>query len=163
MRVRREKVEKLTDPDVYMGVCRRFPDLRICLAHFGGNDDWSMYFKKPESRRKVDLGAPEAERAKMNWLSKIVQLIEHGEFKNLYTDISYTVFNVDDHLSTLSVFLRGSEKLRSRVLFGSDYYMTHQEEFDERYLSMRVRHELGEDIFNEIARNNPRHFLGYAP
>ena len=95
----------------------------------------------------------------MNWLSKIVQMIEHDEFDNLYTDISYTIFNMEDHLSTLSVFLRGSSKLRSRVMFGSDYYMTHKEKFDERYLSMRLRHELGEEIFNEIARRNPNDFL----
>lgn len=158
--VRRQKVEELTDPDVYMDVCRRFPELRICLAHFGGDEDWSMYFRNPESRQEVDLGAPKAERSKMNWLSKIVQMIEHDEFDNLYTDISYTVFNVEDHLSTLSVFLRGSDKLRSRVLFGSDYYMTHQEKFDERYLSIKLRHELGEAAFNEIARHNPRKYLG---
>lgn len=159
MRTRRTRVEALTDPDVYREVCRKFPDLKICLAHFGGDDDWEKYFKEPGSREKVDIDASTSERSKMNWLSKIVQMIEHDEFDNLYTDISYTVFNVEDHLSTLSVFLRGSPKLRSRVLFGSDYYMTHKEKFDERYLSMKLRHELGEQIFDEIARKNPTNFL----
>ena len=159
IRTRRKQVEALTDPDVYRKVCRRFPDLRICLAHFGGDDDWEMYFKEPDSRKKVGIDAPTAERSRMNWLSKIVQMIEHDEFDNLYTDISYTVFNVEGHLPTLSVFLRGSSKLRSRVLFGSDYYMTHNEKFDERYLSMKLRHELGEDLFDDIARHNPRRYL----
>ncbi len=159
MRTRQVQVEALTDPDVYRDVCRKFPQLKVCLAHFGGDDDWGKYFKEPESREKAGIDATASERSKMNWLSKIIQMIEHDEFDNLYTDISYTIFNVEDHLSTLSVFLRGSAKLRSRVLFGSDYYMTHKEKFDERYLSMRLRHELGEEIFDEIARKNPHDFL----
>lgn len=159
MRTRQKQIEALTDPDIYRDVCRQFPELKICLAHFGGDDDWAKYFKDPESRDKVDINASSSERSKMSWLSKIVQMIEHDEFDNLYTDISYTIFNVDDHLSTLSVFLRGSSKLRSRVLFGSDYYMTHKEKFNERYLSIKLRHELGEAVFDEIARNNPRQYL----
>lgn len=159
MSTRRRRFEGLTDPDVYRDVCRQFPELKICLAHFGGDGDWEKYFKEPKSRKKVSVNASASERSKMNWLSKIAQMIEHDEFENLYTDISYTIFNMDDHLSTLSVFLRGSSRIRSRVLSGSDYYMTNKEEFDERYLSMKLCHELGEEIFDEIARENPHRYL----
>lgn len=157
---RQKEIEKITDPDVYRDICKRFPKLRICLAHFGGDEDWKMYFDDPKSRQKIDLDLPAESRVGMNWLTKIIQMIESDEFPNLYTDISYTVFNIDRHLSTLSVLLRGSSKLRKKVIFGSDYYMTHKEKFDERYLSMKLRHELGEDLFDEIGRKNPARYLG---
>lgn len=158
---RKREIERYTDPDVYRTVCDRFPNLRICLAHFGGDGDWKMYFEDSASRVKVDLEAPTEKRASMNWLTKITQMIESGEFPNLYTDVSYTVFNIDRHLSTLSVLLRGSPELRGKVLFGSDYYMTHKEKFDERYLSMKLRHELGEELFDQVARHNPAKFLDF--
>lgn len=49
--------------------------------------------------------------------------------------------------------------LRNRILFGSDYYMTKNERFEERLLSMNLRALLGEDVFWQIADINPRHYL----
>lgn len=154
-----EKVDRYTDPDMYLPLLKRYQNVKLCLAHFGGDEDWTAYFEKPESRNEVPLTASYEERRSMNWVSKIIQIIESGEYPGLYTDVSYTIFSTQKFLPAISVILRNSSKVRAKTLFGSDYYMTQNEKFDERYLSMQLRHTLGEEVFREIAGVNPKNFL----
>jgi len=146
------------DPDHYIPVMRRYPKLKICLAHFGGYTDWDKYFEQPESRIIYDLD-DNTNRHKMNWLSKVLQLIKCGEFPNLYTDVSYTVFIKNMYMPILKVLLY-SDVIREKTLFGSDYYMVEIERFDERYISMKLRAELGDEVFRQIACENPKKYLG---
>ncbi|WP_299204448.1 amidohydrolase family protein [uncultured Tateyamaria sp.] len=158
-RERRKNTTRYSDPDNYRDILNTYPGVRVCLAHFGGLQDWTTYFEDSESRQLVPHDAPIAERGHINWLSKIMQLIGCGAYPGLYTDISYTVFATQRFLPALAVILRANPKVRARVLFGSDYYMTQTEKFDERHLSMQLRYVLGENIFREIANLNPDHFL----
>ncbi|WP_310618581.1 amidohydrolase family protein [Flexibacterium corallicola] len=147
------------DPDHFIPVLRKHPNLRLCLAHMGGQTDWQRYFQAPSSRRPAPLDAPAHERAHMNWLSKIMQMIESQQFPNLYTDISYTVFYIRQNMPSLKIFLL-NDVLRSKTLFGSDFYMSERETFEERYLSMKLRSELGEKTYRQIACQNPLDYLG---
>ena len=153
------EVDRNTDPDNYLLLLDKYKNLRICLAHFGGDDDWEAYFEKPESRIEVDLDDTYDKRKSMNWVSKILQIIESRRYPGLYTDISYTIFSTQKFLPAISVILKNSSNVRAKTLFGSDYYMTQNEKFDERYLSMQLRHTLGEEVFREIAERNPRMYL----
>lgn len=81
---------------------------------------------------------------------------------NLWTDISYTLFHFDDFAPFLKVFLE-DETLASRVLFGSDFYMTRQEALSERAVCFRLRVALGEAMFARIAQENPARWLGEKP
>ena len=72
--------------------------------------------------------------------------------------VSYTIFRFQQYAPILKVFLY-DEKVRRRTLFGSDYYMIEQEKFSERYLSMCLRAEIGDDWFRQIAVSNPRDYL----
>ncbi len=155
----KSEVHFYSDPDRYREVLDRFPKLKLCMAHFGGSEEWNRYFDDPKSREFVDLDAASSERAHLNWLTKIMQMIDSERYENLYTDISYTVFDVRNFLAPLAVILRDNCKIKKRTLFGSDFYLSHQEEFEERYLSMKLRHALDEPIFDAIARENPRRFL----
>jgi uncharacterized protein len=155
-----DELVRYTDPDNYRSLLTRYPDVPLCLAHFGGLQDWDMYFERPESRREEPLDAPAKAREGMNWLTKILQMLRSGAPPNLYTDISYTVFRIEKYLPTLTVILRADAAIRNRTLFGSDFYMTQQEAFDERFLAMRLRASLGEELFDLIARENPHAYLG---
>ncbi|WP_068312968.1 amidohydrolase family protein [Polycladidibacter hongkongensis] len=146
------------DPDHYRTILSTYPNMRLCLAHFGGSQDWQKFFYDVGSRQEAALDAPHNARAHMNWLTKIMQMIKSGEYPNLYTDISYTVFNIEDYMPALKVFLRDN-RLRSRTLFGSDFYMSEQEVFEECFLSIKLRAELGEKTYSTIARTNPVHYL----
>ena len=89
-------------------------------------------------------------------------MIGSGDYPNLYTDISYTIFNFAENLPALAVFLE-DETLRSRVLFGSDFYMAEQERFPERSLSIRLRYALGGQLFERLASTNVQRWLGETP
>lgn len=139
------------DPDNYKKLLKDFPDLRICLAHFGGNADWQAYLDNPRDPDKKE-GYNE------NWLSKIADMIRTGEYPNLYTDIAYTVFDEHDYSAVLKVFMEDNNIAR-RVLFGSDYYMIEREKPEERRAPMRLRAYLGAEKFRLMAEENPKFFL----
>ena len=85
-----------------------------------------------------------------NWLVTLRQMIESGDFPNLWTDVSYTLFQSEAFLPFLRLFL-SHPRLRARTLFGSDFYMTRQEDLSERAMAVRLRAGLGEDLFRQIA------------
>lgn len=144
--------DAVTEPDAYREVLETFPDLRLCLAHFGGDADWNAHL-----RDGFDPDDPNA-RDK-NWVSRIAGLIAERTYPNLYTDISYTIFKFDDHIPLLRMFLK-NPAVRDRILFGSDFYMTRQETLSEKAVSIRLRDALGEADFHQIAHANPRRWLG---
>ena len=143
--------DRCCEPTSYIPVLRAFPDLKLCLAHFGGFDDWQAYINCNQTRTAV--------RPDRNWLVMIREMICSGQFPNLYTDISYTLFQFEDFVPFLKVFLT-DERLLKRTLFGSDYYMTRQEVLSERAVCIRLRVALGEAVFRQIAETNPAVWLG---
>lgn len=149
-----QKADRVTDPRAYIPVMEAFPSLRICLAHFGGDQDWTAYLTEG-----FDPTDPEARRK--NWVSLIADMIESGKYPNLYTDISYTIFKFGDYMPLLRLFLE-NESLGRKILFGSDFYMTRQEKLSEKAVSIRLRDALGEANFRQIAETNPRVWLGEA-
>lgn len=122
--------------------------------HFGGAGDWSAYLNHPWHADS------EGDKAKMSWLAKILDLIRDGKHPSLWTDISYTLFPDDEYVYLLRVLL-SDERVRSRVLFGSDFL---------RCGERGARGEtpsgsgavLGEDVFRTIAEVNPTKYLGEA-
>lgn len=138
------------DPDNYIKIMKDFPNLRICLAHFGGDKDWQDYLDNP---RDADDS-----REETNWVRKILNIMRSRDYTNLYADISYTIFRFGENSMVLKVLLSDS-KIRSQVLFGSDFYMVEQEEFMEKRLSIYLRATLGEKLFEQIAETNPKNYL----
>ncbi len=140
-----------TDPDSYRPILTSRPALRICLAHFGGAGDWRSYIDHPW----------DGDAANMSWLAKILDMIRSGHHPGLWTDISYTVFADDEYAYLLRVLLADA-RISARVMFGSDFYVVANATLEERRRAVRVRAVLGEELFDTIARENPRHYLGEA-
>ena len=147
--------DRFTAPRSYLPILRRHPNLRLCLAHFGGQYDWKSY---------VGAG-PDYDKAE-NWQVQIRKMIGSGDYPGLWTDISYTLFHFEDYIPFLRLFLTAdtpeADRLRRRTLFGSDFYMTRQEKLSERAVCFRLRNALGEEVFRQIAETNPRIWLGEA-
>lgn len=131
-----------TDPDNYRYVLQQFPKLKINLAHFGGYDEWQKY-----------LGNNFVEE-KQTWFDKICGLIK--DFQNVYTDISYTMFNAD--LFNLLKLTLQDEIIKQKILYGSDFYMVEQETTERLFLT-NIRAYIGESDFKQIAEINPTGFL----
>ncbi|MDJ1009288.1 MAG: amidohydrolase family protein [Paracoccaceae bacterium] len=155
----RQAGDRLCAPKAALEVLKTYPDLRFCLAHFGGQDDWMDYVKG-----RVDPRHPDVDDA--NWLSAIRRAIGSGDWPGLWTDISYTMFYYDDFTPFLKMFIMGHDpwaaRLRERVLFGSDFYMTRNTAMSEREVSVKLRLTLGEDLYRQIAEANPDLWLGAA-
>jgi predicted TIM-barrel fold metal-dependent hydrolase len=147
---------RYTDPRAYLPVLQGFPNLRICLAHFGGQYDWKSYVEAAPGYRRDQ-----------NWQVQIREMIGSGAHPGLWTDISYTLFHFEDYIPFLRLFLTAdtpaAARLRRRTLFGSDFYMTRQEHLSEKAVCFRLRNALGEEIFRQIADENPRVWLGEKP
>jgi len=149
-----ELLTRFTDPDAYLPLLQKYPQLRVCLAHFGGAGDWTRYLDNPW-HSATDI-------AKKSWLAKILDMLRSDTYPNLWTDISYTLYANDEHVYLLKVLL-SDPRVSSRVLFGSDFYVVENAELEERRRSVRLRAVLGEELFDTIARENPKRFLGEAP
>ncbi len=140
-----------TDPRNYEKVLKDFPDLKLCLAHFGGSKGWEDYLY-----HQWDENSPGEEKS---WLSKIMDMIKSEKYPNLYTDVSYTILEDENYIHILKVFLSNNELIRDRVLFGSDFYMVEKEKILERLIPMKMRSILGEDLFETVVETNPARYL----
>ncbi|MGV6849948.1 MAG: amidohydrolase family protein [Marinibacterium sp.] len=149
------RADRFTEPMAYDRILREFPNLRICLAHFGGQRDWKAY---------ADPDTSDLPDGALNWQVEIRRMIGSGEYPGLWTDISYTLFEFEEYLPFLRLLLLGDEdrheRLRQRVLFGSDFYMTRQEKLSEKAVCFRLRNALGEEMFRRMAEENPEVWLG---
>ncbi len=150
--IKEEMLDDMLAPHKYRSVLSTFKKLRLCLAHFGGQTEWEAFLNKPW----VDEDEP---LEKMDWLRQIYKMMQSGKYPNLYTDISYTIFRFEQYVPILKVLL-SSEEILNKTLFGSDFYMIELEKLSERELSMKLRGELGEDLYWKIASENPQRYLG---
>lgn len=137
---RKELCSLFTNPLNYKQVIKKFPKLRICFAHFGSDSSWERY---------MDEGDEDS-----NWFTMIKKLI--SEYPNFYSDISY-VLNDKKFWPVLQGVLC-DDKMKEKVLFGSDYYMV-EVQADEKVFGKSLRNYIGEDYFQQIAVKNPEKFL----
>lgn len=121
-------------------VMTQFPELKICLAHFGSAEQWQIYLNEPETAN--------------NWYALVRDMLK--KWPQLFADISFTLYNRD--LFPLLKLLLHHPVLQQKILFGSDYYMV-ESEATERRFGIDLRAYLGEDFFKYIAHNNPRRFI----
>jgi predicted TIM-barrel fold metal-dependent hydrolase len=132
----KEDYRQLNDPIGYVPVLRKYPDLHINFAHFGGEEIEKMN-KKP------------------SWCDTILMLM--SQYEGVYTDISYSFSNKKQLLKVVQ--LLSSVKLyRERCLLGTDFYMVLLEgDYGEMMRNLFVA--LGFTNINKIGRENPRKFL----
>lgn len=150
-----------TDPANYRPVFEKHPELRLCLAHYGGDDEWRKWLADPwlptdllpvDSEEEYD--GPLRPKSP-SWLSTINDLIRRFPDR-AFTDLSYTV--ADRDFFSLAKILIETRSLGDHILFGSDYYMVRMEK-KERAFYIDFRAHIGEDAFRRIAVENPKRFF----
>ncbi len=156
----------------FMGVETDLSKLKICLAHFGGEDEWLKYkmdafnnynnnistLSKNEYQLKqkntLNFNNKKTIWWNSSWLSIIYDLLI--EYENVYADISF-ILSYEELFPTLKYILQ-DEKVRYKILFGTDYYLVSQKNLDKD-LYQKLRSYLGEEIFTLIAYTNANRFL----
>ncbi|HRH39882.1 MAG TPA: amidohydrolase family protein, partial [Flavobacteriales bacterium] len=108
-------------PQNYEPVLRKYPKLKLCFAHFGGDDE--MLGLKQDIR---DKGIDNS-----NWHKEVVRILSAADgqgalvYPNTYTDISYTLYEPKVY-ALLQPLIDGP--LGDRILFGTDFFMTLRED-----------------------------------
>lgn len=129
-----------SNPLNYINVLNEFPKLKICLAHFGGDGEIEDY---------VIHGNKNS-----NWHTIIKKLMER--YDNLYTDISYALWNKKAWEPIKSAIQ--NPDIGNRVLFGTDFYMTLQKK-EEAQLVRDFRSSISPELFDTISKTNPNTYL----
>lgn len=125
-------------PLTYYDVLNKFPKLKLCLAHFGGDDE-ILDQDKPESKN--------------NWTKAIKRLML--EFDNVYTDVSFMLINKKANEQILADM--GNVKLNRKILFGTDFFMTAPHDSDQRLTENFF--ELLAAYESQLTEENPSVFL----
>lgn len=142
-------------PENYVPILEKFPKLKICLAHMGGSNEIVDNSKNDPDMQQIRRFDSQL------WCDRIRDMMVR--YPNLYTDISYTLGDLDNPeiLAAILKFMRtpddNGQILAKRVLFGTDFFMTEQEKRESDLYKLAMQ-ELSE--FRElITRENPAEFL----
>jgi predicted TIM-barrel fold metal-dependent hydrolase len=168
-------------PKNYEYLLDQFPNLKLCLAHFGGLADWERHLNEPLEKRgsstisdegadKIELAGakgsfvypvwnPTKRKVQENtWVDTITDLLDNPKYPNVYADISFNAFT-QESLSYLSLLLENPDLAR-KILFGTDFYVVRLRR-SEKEFSVGLRGHLRDDaLFRQISEINPKAFLG---
>ena len=170
-----QRIFGYTDCDTPMK--RNLAGLKVCFAHFGGDDQWKKFLDRDRDiyssmlvtypKTGVDFlhrqgvvpavlapGKPEQIWNECDWYTIIYSIML--QYTNTYADVSYILHNTDN-TPLLKRTLR-NEVLRPRVLYGTDFYVVRNYKSDKEMLT-DLMDDLDEGDFDQIARYNPRTFL----
>jgi len=153
-------------------------NLKICMGHFGGDDEWKRYFEQDRHDHSIQLskhphrgidffatdGEPRPGKIEQlwkytDWYSIICSMML--KYENVYSDISYIVHSEEILPLLKKTLMAENEKLRSRVLFGTDFYVVRNHKSEKNMLADMLM-ALTEEEFDCIARKNPVRFLENA-
>ncbi len=130
--------EVLNNPKNWEPVLYSFPNLKLNLGHFGGTTEWLKHLKSPAPR-----------------IMQIINLIQRYDY--VFSDFSNN-FEYPEITVHLKKMLLSDSKIKSRTLFGSDFFMVL---LASDYTKSRVQFEetLGPELLKIISHENPKNFL----
>ncbi len=155
-----------------------FKNLKICMAHYGGEEHWERYLEKDsysyiqqiikfpgkgltffdddDDRQEINYNRLAQYWKNVDWYTIISSMMM--QYPNVYADISYIL-----HSASIFPLLRETldpknGKLPNRVLYGTDFYVVRNHN-SEKGLFVESHAELTTKEFDLIARLNPHEFL----
>jgi Predicted metal-dependent hydrolase of the TIM-barrel fold len=148
-----------TEPSSWRSVLENYPSLILDFAHMGKqytyNPNLENAFNTVQNRIKK---YPTSE-----WFYQIMDLMKN--FENVYTDISFSA-TLPDFYPAFWNYYQGQdeetrEKIKSRVLFGSDFSVNLMKiESYSAYMNKVEQSIFSDDFIRAISEENPLSFLG---
>ncbi|WP_281867692.1 amidohydrolase family protein [Flavobacterium sp. GSB-24] len=142
-----------SSPMYWLKTLKKYPELRLCLAHAGGGEGWfsnvSPQDEILESQITDLLIGNDANQT--NWNSSYAKIVFKlcVVYKNVYCDVAYLdeLTHVGEY-SNLRVRLlnlfRSEPIFSKKIIYGSDWHMLFQEGVNQVYISNYIK------LFNEI-------------
>lgn len=141
----KESTRSNSDPALWEPILNRHTHLKICFGHFGG----ASYL----ARKNLPAAC---------WTRTILDLMRAHE--GVYADIAYHSEPMDGGDAEANYFANLTRLLqdpvyRTRILFGTDYFLSRQRLAEKSYWKYFTAH-LSQTDFQQIAETNPQRFLG---
>jgi predicted TIM-barrel fold metal-dependent hydrolase len=141
-----EYCDILNSPDQFELPLKLFPNLKVCIAHMGIDDGTN--FKNFNNQATDDF----------KWYNKILDLMDR--YEKVYMDMSYSLAYKPFYAWFDTEYKRFDDNIRDRILFGTDFFMTVQEEFgNDKVLFKKALDELGLERFQKLAHPNVVRYL----
>lgn len=124
------------NPANFIPALEKYPDLIIDFAHFGIDDKTN------------------------EWAPTIIDLITCGKYPNVYTDLA--CYTDDDELQAKANLINKNDKLKSRVMMGSDFdvvYFAGGDSMVEYYNKFKKYFDPATLL--AMRKDNPARFLGH--
>ncbi|MBK6474378.1 MAG: amidohydrolase family protein [Flavobacteriales bacterium] len=158
---------------------RSLSQLKICLAHFGGVDEWKRHLEADNDQYNQDLNLHaesglfhrsyyDNEHKRIQWTRVYAHWMEADwytiicsmmlRYENVYADISYILHDPWIQPLLKKTIDHSVKKLGERVLFGTDFFVV-RNHLSEKELYANMLAGLSEAQFDLIARTNPKHYL----
>jgi predicted TIM-barrel fold metal-dependent hydrolase len=170
-----KRVQELFGYSTAASLTRDLSQLKICMAHFGGDDEWHRHmesdtnaFNQQLSRYphrgldfkilvdgKYEWNRLEKHWEEVDWYTIICSLIQ--QYPNVYADISYILHEEKIRPLLVKTLDHPLGRLPERVLFGTDFYVVRNHNSDKELLA-EMQAGLSEAHFDRIARENPVHY-----
>ena len=150
--------------------------LKICFAHFGGEDEWQRYFELDRDNfstqivKNPDVGITFLKNLKGQLTKGKIEMLWKGtdwysiicsimlQYAHVYSDISYIAHDNNIHALLKRTLQKENSKLRRRVLFGTDFYVVRNHKSEKKIMADTIA-GLSTEEFDLIARQNPKTFL----
>jgi len=154
--------DNFLEPVNYIDILEKYPRLKLCFAHFGGDSEMEIAFPKNTSTKVNQPPQTDSDAnsgfAENTSRTRIIDYLMK-KYRNVYTDISFTLYKKPLHPAILSLI--NDTELNGKILFGTDYYMatrfiTESKMYNDfrEYLSQSSASE-----WEDISVVNPRQFL----
>ena len=130
-------------PNRWIPVLKKYPRLKVNIAHFGGDEAWSQYA----------LGANGTKVGR--WIHHINALIKN--FENVYADFSYTLYSRSATSSLVQSIANGMTD-ENKILFGTDFFLIEKEDELKKIL-LQFKSDVGDRLFRKMSQTNNINFL----
>jgi uncharacterized protein len=146
-----------THPENYLPVLDKYPKLKLCIAHMGGDIE-ILGAKNPNAKHATwSKKAMLLEGCTETWYDIIKNEILIDQFPNTFTDISYSLCDVNC-MTTLFGDLQSGKINTDRVLFGTDYFMVTKENAELKVIATAENH-LKQYFPSMMNQNNKRYLF----
>ena len=143
-------------PENYIPVLDKYPKLKLCIAHMGGDIE-ILGLKNPDAKSaKLFQAAMLLEGSTKSWYDIIKQKILIEKYPNTFTDISYSLCD-ENCMKQLSSDLTNGLILPERVLFGTDYFMVAKENAELKVVAVGQKNLSGH--FPQFMSANNKSYL----
>lgn len=134
--------------------------MHINMAHFGGREEIARYLSEIDPDFQVDLYGKNRIKPPFNWTQTTLELI--NAFSGVYTDFAFVDRRELSQNIHKIINREGNEKLKERLMFGSDLwlmgYVKDPAIFLEEYRRGIIKN-CSRKVWRRITNTNPRRFL----